>query len=152
MHNQPDTSKLEDVLTRIPLARTMEISVVHYESGCLRLTAPGEPNRNHFGIAFGGAIECLGTLAGWGLLWLELDDPQLRIVIQHAETTFKTPLQGRLRATAKLPELPEWERFLKQLKRHDRARIELDTRISDTKQNDGAIFRGRYAVARNATA
>ena len=140
---------LADVLARIPLAHAMQIRVARYADRRLELAAPAGPSRNHIGIAFGGAIECLGTLAGWGLLWLALDDPGLRIVIQHAEMTFKAPLEGDLHATAALPEPPEWERFTTLLERRDRARITIHAEIGGADQSRGAFFRGRYAVARN---
>lgn len=151
MATTKSVTELEAVLARIPLAHAMEIRVASYTADGLCLVAPAAPNINHIGIAFGGAIECLGTLAGWGLLWLALEDPDLRIVIQHAETDFKSPLQGELHAATALPEPSDWKRFREQLQRRGRARIDLTARISDDKQSDGAIFRGRYAVAHNAT-
>ncbi len=139
---------LKDVLAQIPLAHAMEIRVVSYTPECLHLAAPAAPNLNHIGIAFGGAIECLGTLACWGLLWLTLDDPALRLVIQHAETSFHIPLNGDLHAVAHRPEQATWERFARQLKRHGRARLDITAHIGDTAHPEGASFHGRYAVAR----
>lgn len=141
---------LEDILARIPLARAMQIEVREYAAGRLVLSAPAGPSLNHIGIAFGGAIECLATLAGWGLLWLALGDPALRIVIQHAETGFRKPLEGDLRAVAELPGTAEWAQFLHQLERRGRARIELRACVGDAGQPEGARFRGRYAVARDS--
>ena len=152
MDNKNRITELEDVLRKIPLAHAMRVRVVDYSSGCLRLGAPAEPNRNHFGMAFGGAIQCLGTLAGWGLLWLELGEPGLRIVIQHAETTFKAPLEGDLYAMATLPEPPEWERFTALLERRGRARIKIHAEIGSGNQPEGAFLHGRYAVAKETTA
>lgn len=140
------TSELEGVLARIPLANAMQIRIAHYESGCLRLTAADEPNRNHLGIAFGGAIQCLGTLAGWGLLWLELGDPGLRIVIQHAETLFRKPLSGELNAVVNRPGDGDWDGLRKQLEHRGRTRLNLTVRIGDTGTGEGARFHGRYGI------
>jgi len=148
MGSTRSTSGLEDVLAKIPLANAMQIRVAHYESGCLRLTAADEPNRNHIGIAFGGAIQCLGTLAGWGLLWLELGDPGLRIVIQHAETLFRKPLGGELNAVVSRPGNDDWDELRKRLERRGRARLDLTARIGDARNTEGARFHGRYAMAR----
>lgn len=146
------TDGLQGIFADIPLAHAMRISVKEHADGRLVLGAPAAPCLNHIGIAFGGAIECLGTLAGWGLLWLALDDPELRIVIQHAETTFKAPLRGDLHAVAELPAPSEWDRFIGQLERRERARIDLRARIGDPGQPEGASFAGRYAVARSTAA
>jgi thioesterase domain-containing protein len=141
---------LKDVLAQIPLAHAMEIRVVSHTPECLHLAAPATPNLNHTGIAFGGAIECLGTLTGWGLLWLALNDQELSIVIQHAETTFHAPLNGELHAIAQCPKQAAWEHFEQQLKRRGRARLGLTVRIGDVARPEGASFHGRYAVTRNA--
>lgn len=143
--------QLAGILANIPLAHAMRIQIAGYADGRLVLDAPAAPSMNHMGIAFGGAIECLGTLAGWGLLWLSLQDPDLRIVIQNAGTTFKSPLEGDLRAMAALPEPPEWERFAVQLERRGRARIEIRAVIGSGTQSEGAFFRGYYAVARESS-
>jgi len=141
--------RLAGILVDIPLAHAMQVRVAEYTPGRLILAAPAGPSTNHMGIAFGGAIECLGTLAGWSLLWLALENPGLRIVIQHAETSFKAPLEGDLHAMATLPQAPEWERFTALLERRGRARIKINARIGSENQGEGALFHGRYAVARN---
>lgn len=146
MGKTKNAAELEDVLGRIPLACAMEIRVASYTADGLHLVAPAAPNMNHIGIAFGGAIECLGTLAGWGLLWLELDDPQLRIVIQHAEIAFHAPLNGELHAVARRPEQAAWGHFEQQLKRRGRARLDLTAHIGDAAHPEGVSFNGRYAV------
>ena len=138
---------LEGIFAAIPVAHAMQIRVADYAGGVLTLAAPEAPSLNHIGIAFGGAIECLGTLAGWGLLWLTLDEPDARIVIQHADTTFKAPLRGDLTAVAKLPAMAKWEHFSTQLERHGRARLEIHARIGSGAEPEGALFRGHYAVA-----
>lgn len=140
-------ASLDGIFAAIPLAHAMQIRVAAYAGGDLMLTAPEAPSLNHIGIAFGGAIECLGTLAGWGLLWLTLDNPDARIVIQHADTTFKAPLRGDLTAVAGLPDAAKWEHFQAQLERHGRARLEIHARIGSRDQPEGARFRGHYAVA-----
>lgn len=142
---------LERLLARIPLAQAMRLRITAYEGGRLTLTAPFEPNRNHAGIAFGGAIECLGTLACWGLVWLLVADAAATIVVQHAETTFRTPLGGELSATAHAPGADELQRFRDALTRRGRARIGLDASVGDAATPDGAEFRGRFAVSLTAS-
>ena len=143
--------QLAGILANIPLAHALRIRIAEYTGGRLVLDAPAAPSMNHMGIAFGGAIECLGTLAGWGLLWLSLQDPDLRIVIQHAGTTFMAPLEGDLHAMAALPEPPEWERFTAQLERRGRARIGIHAEIGSGNRPEGALFRGHYVVARESS-
>lgn len=137
-----------DVIGAIPLAAAMQIRVAAYDSTRLVLAAPFASCRNHTGIAFGGAIECLGTLACWGWLWLTLADPGLGIVVQRAETEFRAPLTSELRAVARAPEAEEWHRFRNRLARHASARIEMTADIGDAGRGEGARFRGRFVAAR----
>ncbi len=147
---QSQEERLAGILADIPLAHALQIQVAEHAGRRLTLAAAARPSMNHMGIAFGGAIECLGTLAGWGLLWLALGDPGLRIMIQRAETVFKAPLEGELHATAELPEAAAWDRFTAQLERHGRARIDIRARVGDAAHPEGAVFAGRYAIKKSA--
>lgn len=139
------------VFAAIPLARAMQIRVGGFDGVRLTLTAPFAPNANHAGIAFGGAIECLGTLTCWGLLWLLLADADAAIVIQHGDTTFRAPLTGDLRGTAYAPDEAELAHFRHALARHGRARITLSATVGDNGTAAGAEFRGRFAISRPGT-
>ena len=85
---------------RIPLARAMGVQVESYDASGLVLTAPLGPNHNHHGTAFGGSLATLATLAGYTLLWLELDDRGSHIVIQESQIRYRLPVRGELRAVA----------------------------------------------------
>ncbi len=137
-----------DVLQRIPLAAAMEIRVADSMDSRLVLAAPLAPNLNHAGTAFGGAIECLGTLACWGLLWFALDAPKSTIVIQRGETDFVAPITGELRAEAQTPGDDSWRRFTEQFAKHGRARITLTATIGDATRATAARFRGRFVATR----
>ena len=56
----------------IPLARAMDLRVADYDGQALTLAAPLPPNINDKGCAFGGSLASLMTLAGWGLVRLQL--------------------------------------------------------------------------------
>lgn len=142
-----DGARLErDVLARIPLAAAMKIRVAGCPKDGLVLSAPFTPNRNHAGIAFGGAIECMATLAGWGLVWLRVAEPDAEIVIHRAETRFVAPLNGALKARATAPPRAAWRQFIASLARRGRARIDVGATVGDAKHPVGAEFYGRYVV------
>lgn len=126
----------------------MRIRVADATDSQLTLAAPLAPNLNHEGIAFGGAIECLGTLACWGLLWLALDTADTMIVIQRGETEFIAPITDELRAEARFPDTETWKRFADQFARHGRSRIELAATIGSTTQTGAARFQGRFVATR----
>lgn len=140
------TDGLTKIFAQIPIAAAMQLRIANYRNRRLVLVAPFEPNRNHAGIAFGGAIECLATLAGWGLLWLQLARPDADIVIRRAETRFTAPLTGELHATATSPDAKTWRDFTATLERRRRARIDVHATVGDAQNIQGAGFRGSYAV------
>ncbi|RYD25022.1 MAG: hypothetical protein EOP86_27860, partial [Verrucomicrobiaceae bacterium] len=89
-HPAPDShaallTETGDYLHRqIPLSRAMGARVETYDGETLVLTAPAELNHNHLGTAFGGSLSALATLAGYGLLWLELGSRDSHIVIRRS--------------------------------------------------------------------
>lgn len=139
-----------EIFAQIPLAVAMGLRVAAYRAGRLRLAAPIGVNHNHAGTAFGGSIECLATLAGWGLLWLRLAAPApaaaADIVIHRAETRFLAPLAGELQATAVAPPAADWRHFRAMLERRGRGRITLEATVGDAVEARGAQFRGSYVV------
>ncbi len=139
---------LEQVLTEIPLANALQIRVECWDQDRLVLSSPYGTSRNHHGKAFGGAIECLGTLACWGWLWLSLDDPGLDIVIQTATSQFFSPLTGDLLAQAEPPDPASRAHYQAMLARHSRARIDLRATIGNAENPKGASLLGRYVIIR----
>jgi thioesterase domain-containing protein len=139
-----------DVLGNIPLAAAMRIHVVEADAARLVLAAPLATNCNHEGVAFGGAIECLGTLACWGMLWLALVASDATIVIQHGEAEFFALITGELHAEALRPETGAWECFVQAFARHGRARIGFDAAIGTENVLVTARFRGPFVAKRKA--
>ena len=84
----------------IPLTAAMGVRLESYDENGLVLTAPLEPNHNHLGTAFGGSLATAATLAGYTLLWLELGDRQIHIVVQDSQIRYLAPVTGEIRALA----------------------------------------------------
>jgi thioesterase domain-containing protein len=138
-----------EVFARIPLAAAMHLRVNHYvPEEALTLAAPFEPNTNHAGFGFGGAIECIGTLACWGLVWLTLDHPEAAIVIQHAETDFLSPIRGELIATVQAPDADIRQHFLHSFAAHGKGRIDLTATVGTRESSEAARFHGRFIAKR----
>src|SRR5215207_4224498 len=89
--------------SKIPITRAMGVSVEHYDGERLVLGAPLEANINHLGTAFGGSLNALAVLSGYGLLWLELQDTDCHIVIRESSISYERPVTGDLRATCVRP-------------------------------------------------
>jgi thioesterase domain-containing protein len=140
-------TQLERILhEEIPLTRAMGMQVADYDGTRLRLTAPLARNTNHKRTAFGGSLYSLAVLCGWGLLHLKLADAGLRkhIVIQESSIRYLHPVDQDMTAECRLDE-DAFDRFLRTLHKHDRARIELNVSI-DHDARPAVTFTGRYVV------
>src|SRR6266446_4830743 len=89
---------------QIPITRAMGVHVEAYDGSRLTLTAPLALNHNHLGTAFGGSLSAVATLAGYGLLWLELNDRTAHVVIREGTISYRRPVRGEIRAVCRRPE------------------------------------------------
>lgn len=80
-----DITEIEGHFHRlIPITQAMGVRVESYDGQQLILRAPIALNHNHLGTAFGGSLNTLATLAGYGFLWLEVGDPGCHVVIRES--------------------------------------------------------------------
>jgi len=132
---------------KIPLTKAMAIGVESYDEEKLILTAPLDLNHNHLGTAFGGSLAVIATLAGYGLLWLELGDREGHIVIRNAKISFDRPVRGLIRAICPRPTEHAIARFRKTYDRTGKARIKLKATVEE-EGNVCVDFEGTYVAIR----
>ena len=132
---------------QIPLSAAMGVRVEAFDREKLILSAPLEPNHNHLGTAFGGSLAVLATLAGYGLLWLELGDRDCHIVIRRSSISYERPVHGRLRAICRQPDEAELAGFKEAFLKKGKARIQLHVTIEE---NDEVcvLFEGTFVAIR----
>jgi len=116
---------------KIPLTKAMGVRVESHDSGGLVLTAPLDANHNHLGTAFGGSLAALATLAGYGLLWLELGNRNAHIVIRRSELDYRHPVTGPLRAICRKPPEAELATFRTTFAKAGKARIRLEVTVEE---------------------
>ncbi len=120
------------ILEAIPLARAMQLQVVKVDNDSgLHLFAPLQPNSNHTGSAFGGAIGSLLILAGWG--WMQLANESVGysrdVVVQHTQGHSRWPCDDDLNVICPAPYDSDWQRYCKIYKKHGRARLKLQPQL-----------------------
>jgi thioesterase domain-containing protein len=141
--------ELEQTLhAEIPITRQLGLTVLGYQDETLALRAPLEANINHKGTAFAGSINAVTTLAGWGLLWLLLQEARLsaRIVIQESTIRYRHPITQDMVATCRKPAPAHLEPFFLMLQRKGIARLELQVHIWQL-EHLAVEFSGRYVVS-----
>lgn len=119
------------IITKIPMAKEMQIRVAGYDRNTLVLQAPLAPNVNDKGTAFGGSLYSLAVLTGWGLLSIKLKEENLAgdVVIHESNVSYRLPVTGDLEARCTIPGDPEYGRFVEDFRVTGKGRISLDVRI-----------------------
>jgi thioesterase domain-containing protein len=133
--------------SKIPITRALGVKVEHYDGENLVLSAPLEANINHLGTAFGGSLNALLVLSGYGLLWLELQDTECHIVIRESSISYERPVTGELRATCIRPEAELLSQFKKNFHDKGSARITLSATIEDQARM-AVRFQGTFVAMR----
>ncbi len=115
----------------IPITAHLGIRVKAYDGKSVSLSAPLTPNLNHRNTAFVGSLSALAILSGWALLHLKLKEKGIRsrLVIQKSSFEFSDPIDTDFEAVCSLPADEQFEKFLRTLERHKRARISLKSTI-----------------------
>ena len=116
---------------QIPLTKAMGVRVEAHDGRQLVLTAPLVANHNHLGTAFGGSLAALATLAGYGLLWLELGNRDAHIVIRRSELDYRHPVAGPLRAICRKPPEAELAAFRTTFAKAGKARVRLEVTVEE---------------------
>ncbi len=144
--NMSDARRIQELLHgKIPITRALGVRVLEYDGRRLTLTAPLDANVNHLGTAFGGSLNALAVLSGYGLLWLELQDDDCHIVIRESSISYDRPVRGEIRAVCTLPPAEELAEFKRTFQQKGRARIALDATIEE--QGVTAVrFRGTFVA------
>jgi thioesterase domain-containing protein len=132
---------------QIPITRAMGVRVVARDENGFAIEAPVALNSNHLRTAFGGSINAVATLAAYGFLWMELDDPAAHVVVAESSIRFLRPVRTMIRAICHLPEPAEWKLLRAKFESTGKARINLRVHVVEEEQT-AAEFEGTF-VARS---
>jgi thioesterase domain-containing protein len=144
---------LESFLHRqIPLTRALGLQVVESSARRLVLAAPLEPNRNHLGTAFGGSLHALPTLACYATLWTLLREAGIEghVVIKRSQVQYRQPVAADFRAVCTRPDAERVAEFMADLRRHGKARMELDAVVEGTGGRPAVEFTGSFVAVFSA--
>jgi thioesterase domain-containing protein len=144
----------DELLAKIPLARTMQLKVARYSGEFLVLSAPLEPNVNDKGCAFGGSLASAMTLAGWGLVALKLESlgENCDIYVQDSTIRYLAPIWSDFETTATLVEGESWDSFLAALTARGKARTQVRCRVALADGTDATTLDARFVAVRRTNA
>ena len=133
---------------KIPLSRAMKVHVVESSPARLILEAPLDANINHLGSAFGGSLHALPTLACYSTLWTIMREAGLdgHVVVKHSEASYRQPVKSRLRAVCSRPAKSIVTRFMGDLRRNKKARMELKAIVEGENGKPAVEFSGTFVA------
>lgn len=134
---------------QIPITEKMGLKVIEFKPYSVKILAMLEPNLNHKCTAFGGSINSLMTVCGWGAVFANVKKsyPRSHIVIQRSNIEYLGPIDKDFVAECSIEKREEIKRCLLTYERFGRARIKLDVYCRDGDRLL-AKFEGQYAVLR----
>jgi thioesterase domain-containing protein len=132
---------------QIPITRAMGVRVLANDENGFVIEAPVALNSNHLRTAFGGSINAVATLAAYGLLWLELNDAAIHVVVAQSSIRFLRPVRETIRAVCQRPDVGELTAFRSQFATKRKARIMLRVKVIEAGET-AAEFEGTF-VARS---
>ncbi len=127
----------------------MGLRVVGNDAGVFVVEAPVTKNSNHLRTAFGGSINAVATLAGYGWLWLHLEKGAADVVVRESSIRFRHPIRTTIRAICVGPEQAVWEAFLAEWRTREKARIRLRVRVEEEARL-AAEWEGEFVALRRA--
>jgi thioesterase domain-containing protein len=142
-------SELESlILSEIPMARAMQLSLREYDGAQLTIAAPLEPNINDKGCAFGGSLVSLMTLAGWGAVVLKLKEigRNCDVYVQDSTVRYLAPVWADIVAVAQLAEGETWHDFAQALAQRGRARATVSCRVLLDDSRDACMMQARFVA------
>ena len=122
-------SRIDLHLHSMPPVAALAVRIGGYDGDALRLTAPLSANVNDKGCAFGGSLASLMTLAGWGLVTLQIEAAGLHadVFVADSSVRYRAPVYVDLEviATRDAAADVDWPAFLDMLCSKGRARISI---------------------------
>jgi len=139
---------------QIPLTRTIGLQALRTEESEVVLRAPLQPNLNHKHTAFGGSLNSVAVLAGWGWLWCAVQRMGKRatIVIHESRMHYDRGVDADFVARCTSPGPAELARFERSFGRRGRGRLRLDVEVALESEPEVALatFVGTYVVVQSA--
>ncbi len=144
-HQLQASTALQDVWHKtIPLSKAMNIKISYFDGKELITHCDGGFNKNLHNTMFAGSIYTLATLSGWGWVYLQLQQRQLKgdIVLAKANINYHAPITGIGYAQVSAESVSG---DFTRLTRGKNARINLTVHLYSG-EDIAATFTGSYAV------
>ena len=138
-------AELQDIwYEKIPLSKSMELTISSFDGVQLVTQARLEPNVNVHGTAFAGSLYAIQALTGWGMMHLQTRILAINasILIAHGDIDYSAPVKQDITAVCEFSNLEE---EVQDLIEKQKARFNLTCSVM-TDDSTASVFNGVYAV------
>lgn len=119
----------------IPFVERAGLEVLAVEPGRCVLRAPAEPNVNHFGTMYAGALYTLGEVPGGVLFFATFDGDRFFPLVTGSRIRYLKPARGAITVEATISPA-EVGRLTAEVEEHGKASWDLDLELRD---GDGEV-------------
>lgn len=109
------------------------------------LSLPEEPNLNHFGTVYAGAIYTLGEVPGGVLFFATFDAERFFPLVKSSQIRYRRPGRGRLTVEASIS-AEEVARLEAEAVEHGKADYELELEVTDAQGEVVAVMTSQYQM------
>jgi acyl-coenzyme A thioesterase PaaI-like protein len=118
-------------LRDFPFVERAGLELLHVERGHVVLRLPFEPNINHVGMVYAGALYTLGEVPGGALFQSAFDTTRFYPIVGEMSIRFARPATTDVIVDARMAD-DEIERVGAELEEHGKAKYVLDQELQDT--------------------
>lgn len=140
-----DATEATEAIHAIEFVERAGIRVDEVAPGRCVLSMAAEPNINHFGTVYAGAIYTLGEVPGGILFFATFDAERFFPLVKSSQIRYVAPGHGRLSVEATISD-EEVARLESEAAEHGKADWELDLEITDAQGTVVAHMSSRYQM------
>jgi len=141
-----DTEKLtQGNWDTIPFLKHTGVVVDHAERGFVRLRMPFEPNVNHVGMMYAGALFTLAEVPGGTLFLTTFDAMRFYPIVKNLEIRFRRPALTDITVEVRMGDA-EAARIMEEAEANGKADYSWDCELKDTSGEVVAISQNLYQM------
>jgi acyl-coenzyme A thioesterase PaaI-like protein len=129
----------------IPFLKHTGVVVDHAERGFVRLRMPFEPNVNHVGMMYAGALFTLAEVPGGTLFITTFDPTRFYPIVKDLKIRFRRPAMTDITVEVRMRE-DEVERITEEAEANGKADYSWESKLMDTNDEIVAVTQNLYQM------
>ncbi len=131
--------------TAIKIVEKMGMRIMDFRKGYVKITLPKEPNVNHLGTVYAGALFSLADYAGGILFFASFDHKKYYILLKEMTIAFKKPATTAITVEAAMT-LEQIERLKNTVEAAGKADWSIDLELKDKMENTCCLVQGNFQM------